>query len=248
MASRFTPSGVFPQGFAPLAQPFATNPAEYALWGHPQHSYYSSYAQPAFARAQPGLYPHGYPQASVYPQMFPADMPPPVPAVEPNPVLSSAAILESLQRDGTFDQLTSGERANFLLQLAALQQSEIGQRIAQAGLQQNSQANVLNMRRVPLDLSVAYQSNARDWFESYVFYASTIQNLISTACNNTTGILGTGVFGGGGPGITAATGPGGAPLAAVNGNVTGTGLGNITNVAALCRATNRNLPICLGIR
>ena len=160
-ASRFSPSGVFPAGYAPLAQPFATNPAEGALWGYPAVPYYASYAQPPWAQQRPGLYPSGYPQASVYPQLYP-DSGVPVPAVDPNPALSSAGILDLLMRDGTFEQLTSGERANFLLQLAALQQSEIGQRIAQAGLQQNAQTATINTRRAPFDLSVAYQANSRD--------------------------------------------------------------------------------------
>ena len=129
LASRFTPGGIFPIGYAPLAQPFATNPMEganaYAAVGH-----YNSYAQPPWAVQRPGLYPSGYPQASVYPQLYP-DPDVSIPAIDPNPALSSAGILNILQRDGTFDQLTSGERANLLLQLAALQQGETGQRIAQ---------------------------------------------------------------------------------------------------------------------
>jgi hypothetical protein len=223
-ASRFSPGGVFPYGFGPLAQPFATSPAEGAVWGYPQTAYYASYAYPAYAQMRPGLYPAGYPQASVYPLAYPPEMPPPVPSVEPNPQLSSAAILQVLQSDGTWDQLTSAERANFLLQLAALQQSEIGQRIAQAGLQQNAQASVMNARRMPYDLSVAFQSNARDWFQSYVLYASTVQNLLAQTCNTTTGALGTGL------GTLA-----GVPL-------------TLPALQAFCAATTLNLAICSGLR
>ncbi len=247
LASRFGPSGLSPAGFAPLSQPFATNPNEYALWGYPQTAYYSSYVNPAYAQARPNLYPSGYPQASVYPGLYPFEVPP-VPAVDPNPALSSAAILYMLQSDGTFDQLTSGERANFLLQLAALQQSEIGQRIAQAGLQQNAQASVINMRRVPFDMSVAYQSNARDWFQSYILYATAVQNLVSQNCNTSTGTLG-GPFGGGlgsltggvGAGLPGTTGTAGLPAA-------GTPVG-IQNLQAFCALnTSFNGGLCSGFR
>jgi len=221
LASRFTPGGVFPVGYGPLAQPFATSPIEGAN-AYPAPAYYNSYAQPPWAMQRPGLYPSGYPQASVYPQLFPGDGVP-VPAVDPNPALSSSAILDLLQRDGTFDQLTSGERANFLLQLAALQQSELGQRIAQAGLQQNALTATLNTRRAPYDLSIAMQANSRDWFQSYVLYAATVQNLVAAACNGNTGGLGSGT--------------------------TSLGIGNITNLSAFCRtATGLDLAFCNGLR
>jgi hypothetical protein len=253
MASRFTPSGVFPVGYAPLAQPFATNPMEGAN-AYPAAAYYNSYAQPPWGQARPGIYPSGYPQASVYPQLYP-ESGIPIPAIDPNPSLSSAGILEVLQRDGTFDQLTSGERANFLLQLAALQQSEVGQRIAQAGLQQNAQTATLNTRRAPYDLSVAYQANSRDWFQSYVLYAATVQNLVASTCNPNTGQIGTGtaVPGAGGlPGLA-----GGVPGAAgVAGGVNGAGVPTngvfggtgITGLSTFCRSNTLNLPICNGLR
>lgn len=217
-ATRFTPSGFFPYGFAPLAQPFATNPFEGALYGYPGPAYYTSYATPGFAQRHPMLYAAGYPQASVYPELYP---PPgvPVPALQPNQELSSAAILEQLRRDGTWDQLTSTERANFLLQLASLQQTEIGQRIAQASLQQNAQANIINLRRVPFELSATYQTNARDWFQSYVLYAQVLQNLLQATCNPTTGTIGLSPFG-----------------------------GSLTNLAFFCASNTLNLPICAGLR
>lgn len=220
-ATRYSPSGLQPYGFAPLAQPFATNPAEGALYGYPQQAYYSSYAQPGFAQRNPRLYPAGYPQASVYPEQYPPLTGVPVPAVEPDPTLSSAAILDQLRSDGTFNQLTSTERANFLLQLASLQQTEIGQRIAQAGLQQNAQANVINSRRVPFELSATYQSNARDWFQSYVLYASVVQNLLQATCNNNVAAGGN------------------------NGLFTG---GNLPNLALFCASNTLNLPLCSGLR
>jgi hypothetical protein len=247
LASRFTPGGVFPVGYGPLAQPFATSPIEGAN-AYPAVGYYNSYAQPPWGMQRPAVYPSGYPQASVYPQLYP-DGGVPVPAVDPNPALSSAGILDVLQRDGTFDQLTSGERANFLLQLAALQQSEIGQRIAQAGLQQNAQTATLNTRRAPYDLSVAYQANSRDWFQSYVLYAATVQNLIASTCNTNTGLLGSGAavpsagIVAGVPGIAGAAVP-----AATLGTNAPFGLGSITNLSLFCRSNTLNLPICNGLR
>jgi hypothetical protein len=254
LASRFSPSGVFPQGYAPLSQPFATNPGEFAN-AYPAPAYYNSYAAPAFGLQRPGLYPSGYPQASVYPQLFP-DGGVPIPAVDPNPQLSSASILQQLQSDGTFDQLTSGERANFLLQLAALQQSEVGQRIAQAGLQQNAQTATLNTRRVPYDLSIAMQANSRDWFQSYVLYAATVQNLVAAGCNTNTGILGSGALvPGGAAGIAGLGGVAGIPGTVAGAGTTvglptntvfgGTG---ITGLSTFCRSNTLNLPICNGLR
>jgi hypothetical protein len=249
LASRFSPSGVFPAGYAPLSQPFATNPLEGAS-AFPSVGYYNSYAQPPWAVQRPGLYPSGYPQASVYPQLYP-DGGVPIPAIDPNPQLSSAGILSVLQSDGTFDQLTSGERANFLLQLAALQQSEVGQRIAQAGLQQNAQTATLNTRRAPYDLSIAMQANSRDWFQSYVLYAATVQNLVAASCNGNTGLLGSGANLPGAAGLGALPG-----VAGVNGAVTGTGVtstngpfgGGITGLSTFCRTNTLNLPICNGFR
>jgi hypothetical protein len=248
MASRFTPGGIFPVGYAPLAQPFATNPLEGAN-AYPALGYYNSYAQPPWARERPWLYPSGYPQMSVYPQLYP-DPGVPVPAVDPNPALSSAGILDVLQRDGTFDQLTSGERANFLLQLAALQQSEVGQRIAQAGLQQNAQTATLNARRAPYDLSVAMQANSRDWFQSYVLYAATVQNLVAAGCNTNTGLLGSGATVPGAGGVPGAAGVAGGVNGvglpgATNGVFGGTG---ITGLSTFCRSNTLNLPICNGLR
>jgi len=250
LASRFSPSGVFPAGYAPLSQPFATNPNEGAN-AFPAVGYYNSYAQPPWAAQRPGLYPNGYPQASVYPQLYP-DGGVPIPAVDPNPALSSAGILAVLQGDGTFDQLTSGERANFLLQLAALQQSEVGQRIAQAGLQQNAQTATLNTRRAPYDLSIAMQANSRDWFQSYVLYAATVQNLTAASCNGNTGLLGSGATTPGAAGLLGA--PGLAGAAGVTGAVNGTGtngafgLGGITGLSTFCRSNTLNLSLCNGLR
>ncbi|HLI25635.1 MAG TPA: hypothetical protein VKZ60_01105 [Chloroflexota bacterium] len=217
-ATRFSPSGFFPYGYAPLAQPFATNPFEGALYGYPSAAYYTSYALPGFAARRPMLYPAGYPQASVYPELYPPDGVP-VPAVQPDPELSSSAILEQLRRDGTWDQLSSTERANFLMQLASLQQTEIGQRIAQASLQQNAQANIINSRRVPFELSATYQSNARDWFQSYLLYAQVLQNLLQATCNPSTGTVGLTPFG-----------------------------GSLTSLAFFCAFNTLNLPICAGLR
>ncbi|HLH23194.1 MAG TPA: hypothetical protein VK066_11765 [Chloroflexota bacterium] len=252
LASRFTPSGIFPVGYAPLSQPFATSPFEGAN-AYPAPAYYNSYAQPPWALQRPDLYPSGYPQASVYPQLYP-DGGVPIPAVDPNPELSSANILDTLQRDGTFDQLTSGERANFLLQLAALQQSEVGQRIAQAGLQQNAQTAVLNTRRLPYDLSIAMQSNSRDWFQSYVLYAATVQNLVAAGCNTNTGLLGSGALVPGGAPIAGLTGVAGVPASplagtfGLPGTTTPFGAGGITALSTFCRSNTLNLPICNGLR
>ena len=107
-ANRFNPGGIFPVGYWPLTQPFGSSPNETVYTGYPTTSYYSSYAVPGWAQQNPMLYPGAYPQNSVLPGLYPPDLTSQVGA-QPNASLTSAAILQRLQSDGTFDRLSPTE-------------------------------------------------------------------------------------------------------------------------------------------
>jgi hypothetical protein len=172
-ANRFNPGGIFPAGYWPLTQPFGSNPNEAVYTGYPTSAYYSSYAVPGWAQQNPQLYPGAYPQNSVLPGLYPPDLTGQVGA-QPNGDLTSAAILQRLQSDGTFDRLSPTEQADWLFRLASLQRDEINQRFTQASLQQNAENTVLNLRRAPIDVSIALQNRASDWRNAYNNYASTL--------------------------------------------------------------------------
>jgi len=204
--NRFNPGGIYPVGYWPLTQPFGSSPNEAVYTGYPTQALYSSYAVPDWAQRNPGIYAGAYPQSGVLPGLYPPDLTSTM-GTDPNPALTSAGILQRLQNDGTFDRLSPTEQADWMFRLASLQRDEINQRFTQASLQQNAENTMLNLRRAPIDLSLTMQDRARNWRDSYSLYASTLQNLVSTTCNNNTG---------GVPGVT--------PGAAING-VTGAGVG-----------------------
>jgi hypothetical protein len=167
-ASSYYPGGAGPYGYGPLAQPFGTNPREFALYGYPQQAYFANYAVP---------YPPPAPDANVS-------------STQPDPQLSAQAVLAQLQSDGTWDRLSTLERADWLYRLGQLQQSEREQEINQAQLQRQAQIDLVNIRRVPFDLAQAYQNAARNWHDSYVFAAQTTLNALQAACNPATGAVG----------------------------------------------------------
>jgi hypothetical protein len=184
-ANRFNPGGIFPVGYWPLTQPFGSSPNETAYTGYPTSAYYSSYAVPGWAQQNPMLYPGAYPQNSVLPGLYPPDLTSQVGA-EPNPTLTSAAILQRLQSDGTFDRLSPTEQADWLFRLSSLQRDEINQRFTQASLQQNAENTMLNLRRAPIDVSIALQNRASDWRNAYINYANTLSNITTNLCNAST--------------------------------------------------------------
>jgi hypothetical protein len=198
LANRYYPGGVFPYGYAPLTQPFVPNPAEYTLYGYPQQGYLSGYAAPPLLGALGAL----------------------VAPVDANPRLSAQAVLDELQRDGTWDRLSTLERAEWLFRLASLQRDEFMERIAVANLQREAQRDLVTIRRTPYDLAQAYQDRARTWHDSYVLAAQVTLNLLQAACNPATGTV---------PGLI---GP--VPL-------------DLVNLALLCRAPNF-FSLCAGFR
>jgi len=98
-ANRFNPGGVFPVGYAPLGQPFATNPYEGALYGYPSPSYYAGSTAPALA-----------------------------PGAPTDPQFSARAIFSQMLQDGTWDQLGASDRATLVVQLANLDVSQATER------------------------------------------------------------------------------------------------------------------------
>jgi hypothetical protein len=105
-ANRFNPGGVFPVGWAPLAQPFATNPSEFSIYGYPYDAYYKGYQAPSYSnstapwlgsttgypppsRISGGAVPtYAMPPAGMMPGMPGQDMammPPPPPSPSPPP-------------------------------------------------------------------------------------------------------------------------------------------------------------------
>jgi hypothetical protein len=209
-ANRFNPGGVFPVGFAPLAQPFATNPNEFSIYNYPWDAYYKGYYNPPYANstspwlgsitnfpppAQPGavgtaggpVYGPTTGSGMGYSPTAPAPAPTPL-SMDLNPDLSSAAIYNQLRSSGSWDRLTATEQADWLFRLAQLQNQEFQQRIQQTQLNQQAEVTYQNTRRVPFDLSVAYQERARGWRDSYSLYAQTVLSFISNACDPTSGI------------------------------------------------------------
>jgi hypothetical protein len=156
------------------------------------------------------------------PGLYPPDMTSAM-GSDPNPALTSAGILSRLQSDGTWDQLSPTEQADWMFRLAGLQRDEINQRFTQASLQQNAENTMLNLRRAPIELAFTAQDRSRNWRDSMSLYAATLQNLVNSACNTTTG---------GVPGVT--------PGAAINGT---TGVGGALGFGA----TTIN-PIINGFR
>jgi hypothetical protein len=218
-ANNFNPSGVFPVGFAPLNQPFATNASEYALYGYPVPGYAAGGARPPYSVG----YPRGFP-----PAVMPVDSSPTDPATAsalapPDPRLTASAILDRALSDGTFQALSPDQQTALQVQLGQLQQSETAQRVAQANLQQQAVVNMVNTRRVPFDLAAQYQERARNWHDSYTLYAQTALNLVQATCNPSTG-------------LPATLPPGGS------------GLGNITNLAQFCFGGGTVGGICSGFR
>jgi hypothetical protein len=193
-ANRYTPGGAFPYGHAPLAQPFGTNPQEYAIWGYPGQAYYGSYT------ARPGAAPFG-------PGMGAA----PVPELPPEQ-LTPTAIMQHLIDSGTWDRLSPTDQADWLMRLAGLQRDQFSQYLGLANLQRESQRDLANIRRIPYDLSERYQERAQQWRASYGFTADAVRNLLTATCNPATGQIGGGSGVAGLPGLGGlAGGLGGVP-------------------------------------
>jgi hypothetical protein len=182
-ANSYYPGGAGPYGYGPLAQPFGTNAPGYPPNGYPQLANFASYSTP-------------YPPAGAgaVPAAAPAAMPPTAgaasaPATSPDPQLTADAVLAQLQSDGTWDRLSTLERADWMYRLAQLQQAEIGQQINQGQLQRQAEIDMVNIRRVPFDLAQSYQNAARNWHDSYVFAAQTALNALQASCNPITGTV-----------------------------------------------------------
>jgi hypothetical protein len=165
-ANRYNPSGVFPIGAAPMMQPFATNPGEYAAYGYPQQAYQGAYAFP------------NDPTVGI--------------STDQDPRLTAAAVLDRLQGDGTLDQMSPNERATVLASLAGTQAQEDAQNIARANLRSTVQLNLANIRRIPYDLSAITQANLRNWRDSYNLSAQTGLAVLQAACNPNAVNLGVG--------------------------------------------------------
>ena len=103
-----------------------------------------------------------------------------------------------------------------VMRLSSLQRDEINQRFTQASLQQNAESTMLNLRRAPIDISIALQQRASDWRNSYTNYIGTLSGVLQNTCNTTTGGI---------PGTTPGAGiglGGGVPAAGLAGPVTTT--------------------------
>ncbi len=224
-ANSFNPGGIFPVGYWPLTQPFGSSPNETAYTGYPTSAYYSSYAVPGWAQQNPQLYPGAYPQNSVLPGLYPPDLTSQV-GDQPDPQLTSSAILQRLQSDGTWDRLSPTEQADWLFRLASLQRDEINQRFTQASLQQNAENTMLNLRRAPIDVSIALQNRASDWRNAYTNYIGVLSGILQNTCNTSTG---------GVPGATpgAAVGLGTPTVPGIAAPVTGTTLGGFVSPGGL---------------
>lgn len=171
-ANAFGTNGVYPVGFQPLTRPFATPPGSYAMSN-------LGYAAP-------------YGLGSLFPPgtMIPGGAPPPLPAA-PTPAdqsLSVNAILQSVQADGTLDAMPPDQRANFLVQLAQLRQTEIANATNQANLAQQTQVNYVNIQRVPYDLASEMQQRAKEWRDSYNLSAQTVFQITNGACTQNSGL------------------------------------------------------------
>jgi hypothetical protein len=212
-ANRFSPSGVFPQGYGPLTQPFGTSPTEGAIWGYPQQAYYSGYvARPYALPSVPGA-----PSISYQPGTVPLQLPP--------DELTPSAIMQFLIDSGTWDRLGSTEQADWLMRLAGLQRDQFSQYLGLANLQRDSQRDLVSVRRAPFEIAERYQERAQQWRASYGFTADALRNLLQTTCNPGTGQIGVGgglngVPGGLGvlPGVGAVGGPSGVGAACLVSN------------------------------
>jgi len=138
-ANAFGPAGVNPVGFAPLNQPFATDPST-ATWGYPLAGMLN-YATPA---GPPSM---------------------------PDPSLSAGAILQTAQDNGALGAMAPDQQVNFMIQLAQLQNTEQSNRIQSTAVRQNAAVDMVNIQRVQYDLAQNAQDRARNWRESYSFYA-----------------------------------------------------------------------------
>ncbi len=189
-ANRYNPNGVYPYGFGPVAQPFATTPAEYGLYSVPPPTL-SAYSTVPIVAGQPGL--------GGLPALTPPDLGSLVP---PSPYLpaqySADAIMQQLQSDGTWDRLTATERADWLTRIANVARDQaayqrdtvVSQRdtmLIQWGIQRDVFNAAIAARRAAYDLSNTVQGLARGWRDSYTSYASQVQSLLSSTCNTTTG-------------------------------------------------------------
>jgi hypothetical protein len=157
-ANAFGPAGVNPVGFAPLNQPFATDPTTMT-------------------------YP--YPLAAMLNYATPA-----APAVMPDPSLSASAILATAQANGALDAMTHDQQVNLMIALAGLQNTEQSNRIQSTAVRQNAAVDMMNIQRVQYDLAQNAQDRARNWRESYSFYAGTALLPTLNAICPTTGAAG----------------------------------------------------------
>jgi hypothetical protein len=142
-ANTFSPAGVWPVGHAPLNQPFATDPTNFATYGYPQLAYMVGYAIPSTMGGPP------------------------------DPSLTASAILQTAQSNGAMDAMAPDQQVNLMIQLAQLQNTETSNRIQQAAVRQNAAVDMVNIARVPYDLAHQNQDSSRNWRESWSIYAGT---------------------------------------------------------------------------
>lgn len=202
-ANRYNPNGAFPYGYAPLVQPFGTNPQEYGLWGYPGQAYYGSYM------TRPDAAPFGPAMGAAPPPELPPEQ------------LTPSAIMQHLIDTGVWDRLSPTDQADWYMRLAGLQRDQFSQYLGLANLQRDAQRDLINIRRVPYELAERYQERAQQWRASYGFTADATRNLITATCNPATGQIGGGVAGVGGvagagglPALGGLPGVGGTPTSA----------------------------------
>lgn len=198
-ANNFGPSGVYPAGFAPLVQPFATNPAEYSLYGYPGVAYYGGYA--ARVMVPPGM-PYGL--GSLVPPAPAAPLPDPASVVAPPPEpLTAAGIMRHLIESGAWERLSATDQAEWLVRLSNIQRDQqrdlFFQYLGLANLQREAQRDLANIRRIPFDLAERYQERLSDWRFAYAFSADSLRNLLAAVCSPTTGQIGVGPVPAGAP-------------------------------------------------
>ena len=87
------------------------------------------------------------------------------------PSLSASAILQTAQSNGSLDAMAPDQQVNLMIQLAQLQNTEQSNRIQSTAVRQNAAVDMVNIQRVQYDLSQNAQDRARNWRESYSFYA-----------------------------------------------------------------------------
>jgi hypothetical protein len=229
-ANRYNPNGVAPGGWAPVVQPFATNPAEYGLYSVPSPWIAGYAATPTYPQV-PGENPAA---ASVMPGV---PVPPDLGAYAPtddglSPELSATAILDTLRSSGALDRMSDTDRADWLVRLANLQRDQANFRrdvansqrdtvLAQFAIQRDAYNAAIAARRAAYDLSNNVQNLSRGWRDTYTSYASVALNLLSTTCN---------------PNGTTGTG------------TTGTAPPNLAQLALQCRTINPFDPNCVLVR